>query len=51
MPDLGQLLIILPVLLFSLTIHEMAHAVTAGGEEAEEKIQEATAAIRRPPSA
>ena len=29
MPDLGQLLIILPVLLFSLTIHEMAHAVTA----------------------
>jgi len=29
LPDLGQLLIILPVLLFSLTIHEMAHAVTA----------------------
>ena len=29
MPDIGQLLIILPVLLFSLTIHEMAHAVTA----------------------
>ena len=29
MPDLSQLLIILPVLLFSLTIHEMAHAVTA----------------------
>ena len=29
MPDFGQLLIILPVLLFSLTIHEMAHAVTA----------------------
>jgi len=29
LPDIGQLLIILPVLLFSLTIHEMAHAVTA----------------------
>ena len=29
MPDLSQLLIILPVLLFSLTIHETAHAVTA----------------------
>ena len=29
MPDIGQLLIIPPVLLFSLTIHEMAHAVTA----------------------
>ena len=29
MPDIGQLLIILSVLLFSLTIHEMAHAVTA----------------------
>jgi len=29
LPDLSQLLIILPVLLFSLTIHEMAHAVTA----------------------
>ena len=29
LPDIGQLLIILPVLLFSLTIHELAHAVTA----------------------
>ena len=29
MPDIGQLLILLPALLFSLTIHEMAHAVTA----------------------
>ena len=29
MPDLSQLLVIFPVLLFSLTIHEMAHAVTA----------------------
>ncbi|MEE2636928.1 MAG: site-2 protease family protein [Acidobacteriota bacterium] len=29
MSDIGQLLIILPVLLLSLTIHEMAHAVTA----------------------
>ena len=29
MSDIGQLLIILSVLLFSLTIHEMAHAVTA----------------------
>lgn len=29
MPDIGQLLIILSVLLFSLTIHETAHAVTA----------------------
>ena len=29
MPDLSQLLIILSVLLFSLTIHETAHAVTA----------------------
>ena len=29
MPDIGQLLILLPVLLFSLTIHEVAHAVTA----------------------
>ena len=29
MPDIGQLLILLSVLLFSLTIHEMAHAVTA----------------------
>ena len=28
-PDLIQLLIILSVLLFSLTVHEMAHAVTA----------------------
>jgi Zn-dependent protease len=27
--DIGQLLIILSVLLFSLTVHEMAHAVTA----------------------
>ena len=29
LPDIGQLLILLPALLFSLTIHEMAHAVTA----------------------
>ena len=29
MPDIGQLLVILPVLLLSLTIHEAAHAVTA----------------------
>ena len=29
MPDIGQLVIILSVLLFSLTIHETAHAVTA----------------------
>ena len=29
MPDIGQLLILLPALLFSLTIHETAHAVTA----------------------
>ena len=29
MPDIGQLLIIFPVLLLSLTIHETAHAVTA----------------------
>ena len=29
MPDIGQLLVILSVLLFSLTIHETAHAVTA----------------------
>lgn len=29
MSDIGQLLIILSVLLFSLTVHEMAHAVTA----------------------
>ena len=29
MPEIGQLLILLPVLLFSLTIHEVAHAVTA----------------------
>ena len=29
MPDIGQLPIILSVLLFSLTVHEMAHAVTA----------------------
>ncbi len=29
MPDIGQLLIILSVLLFSLTVHETAHAVTA----------------------
>ena len=29
MPDIGQLLVILPVLLLSLTIHETAHAVTA----------------------
>ena len=29
MPDISQLLIILSALLFSLTIHEMAHAVTA----------------------
>ncbi len=29
MPDIGQSLIILSVLLFSLTVHEMAHAVTA----------------------
>ena len=29
LPDIGQLLIILSVLLFSLTIHETAHAVTA----------------------
>ena len=29
MPDIGQLLIILSVLLFSLTVHEAAHAVTA----------------------
>ncbi len=29
MPDIGQLLIILSVLLFSLTIHETAHAATA----------------------
>ncbi len=29
MPDIGQLLIILSVLLISLTIHEMAHAATA----------------------
>ncbi len=29
MPDIGQLLIILPVLLLSLTIHEAAHAATA----------------------
>ncbi len=29
MPDIGQSLVILSVLLFSLTVHEMAHAVTA----------------------
>ncbi len=29
MPDIGQSLIILSVLLFSLTVHETAHAVTA----------------------
>ena len=29
LPEIGQLLILLPVLLFSLTIHEVAHAVTA----------------------
>ena len=29
MPDIGQLLVILSVLLFSLTVHETAHAVTA----------------------
>ena len=29
MPDIGQLLVILPVLLLSLTIHETAHAATA----------------------
>lgn len=29
LPDIGQLLIILSVLLFSLTVHETAHAVTA----------------------
>ncbi|MBD94462.1 MAG: site-2 protease family protein [Acidobacteria bacterium] len=29
MPDIGQSLIILAVLLFSLTVHEMAHALTA----------------------
>lgn len=29
MPDIGQFVLILAVLLFSLTIHEMAHAVTA----------------------
>jgi Zn-dependent protease len=29
LPDLGQFAIVLAVLLFSLTIHEMAHAVTA----------------------
>ena len=29
MPDIGQLLIILSVLLFSLTVHETAHAVAA----------------------
>lgn len=29
MPDIGQSLIIFAVLLFSLTVHEMAHAVTA----------------------
>jgi Zn-dependent protease len=29
LPDIGQLLILLPALLFSLTIHETAHAVTA----------------------
>ena len=29
MPEIGQLLIIFSVLLFSLTIHEMAHAVAA----------------------
>ena len=29
MPDIGQLLVILSVLLCSLTVHEMAHAVTA----------------------
>ena len=29
MPDIGQLLVILPVLLLSLTIHEAAHAATA----------------------
>lgn len=29
MPDIGQLAVILPVLLLSLTIHETAHAVTA----------------------
>ncbi len=29
MPDIGQLLLILSVLLFSLTVHETAHAVTA----------------------
>ena len=29
MPDISQLLIILSVLLFSLTVHETAHAVTA----------------------
>lgn len=29
MPDIGQSLIIFAVLLFSLTVHEMAHAITA----------------------
>jgi len=29
LPDIGQLLVILPVLLLSLTIHETAHAATA----------------------
>jgi Zn-dependent protease len=29
LPDIGQFVLILAVLLFSLTIHEMAHAVTA----------------------
>ena len=29
MPDIGQSLIVFAVLLFSLTVHEMAHAVTA----------------------
>tara|TARA_Y100000758_G_scaffold152351_1_gene108142 strand:- start:1675 stop:2310 length:636 start_codon:yes stop_codon:yes gene_type:complete len=29
LPDIGQSLIILAVLLFSLTVHEMAHALTA----------------------
>jgi Zn-dependent protease len=29
LPDIGQFLVILPVLLLSLTIHEAAHAVTA----------------------
>lgn len=29
MPDIGQSLIVFAVLLFSLTVHEMAHAITA----------------------